>query len=133
MSIGTQPYVIREVPSLMVRVVIHHNFIRIPEPVVDEVVIVRRNAEKEVAEPEAFSMPACKPPDVLPSDASAEVPMFPRMFEVKMGIVAAGFVSHPLIVRVNVRRLWMAWPVRKAVMFWMFRWMRSPAGRLNSG
>ncbi len=49
---------------------------------------------------------AAKPPDVLRADAATEAPVFPRMIEMIVGIVASGVVSDPLIpFGVDVRGL----------------------------
>jgi len=51
-NVGAKPYVIRQIPSDVVRIFVDHDLIRIPEPVTAEAEVIRGDAEVEPAEPE---------------------------------------------------------------------------------
>src|SRR5579859_3064576 len=101
-NVGAQSDVISQIPAVMVRVIVDHDVVAIPEPVIGVVVIGGRNAEVEPAKPEAIPAAALDAELVTPADAARKAAMLPRMIEMKAGIITARFVPDPLIVRVNV-------------------------------
>lgn len=107
-DVGAQPDVIGEVPAVVVGIGVDYDVVVIPQPSVAIVVVVGRNLEKEAADVKSIAVTAAKPPDVSRADAATEAPVFPRMIEMIVGIVASGVVSHPLIrFGVDVRGLGM--------------------------
>ena len=87
----------------MVGIFVDDDVVAIPEPVVAEAEIVRRDAEIEAAEPEAAGTASREMPDVAAAEASGEVTVFPGMVEVIVNVVVAGPVADPFPVRVDVR------------------------------
>lgn len=100
----------------MIRIVIDHDRIGIPEPVVDIRIVIRRNTEIETIEPESLAIPSPQPEDMAASEPAGKTPMFPGTIQMVMRIIAAGIVPDPLVVRVNVRSLRMSCFVRKLTM-----------------
>jgi len=115
-SIRTQPYVVSEVPADVVRVIVDDDLVRIPEPVVAEVVIVCRDAEIEAVKPETIPPPASQPEDVAAPDATGEASVLPGAINVVVGIVTARIMSHPLVVCVHVRSIRMSRLIRESAM-----------------
>jgi len=104
--IGPQTSVVRQVPSIVVRIRIDHDVIAIPQPVAARVVVVWRSLKKESAHVEALAIASAQPPNVLWPNRSSETSMLPGMIQMVVRIVPPCVVSHPAIVlRVNVRRL----------------------------
>ncbi len=60
-----QPRVVSQVPSHMVRIVIDHDVVAVPQPVGAGIVIVGRSLEEKSADIEAVSIAAMQPPDML--------------------------------------------------------------------
>ena len=58
-DVDAQPDVIGQVPTHMVWVIVNHNLVRIPKPVITVVVVDWGNAEVEAAKPEAFPVSSC--------------------------------------------------------------------------
>jgi hypothetical protein len=92
----------------VVWVVVDHDVIVVPIPVVNVRDIKRGDAEVVPAKPEATRAAASEPPDIARPKASFEVAVFPRMFQVESDVVPALIVSDPFAVLVNVRSLRMA-------------------------
>ena len=105
MNVGAQPHVERQIPADVVRVVVNHDLVIVPQPVVAEAVIIRGNAEIETAEPEAVASSTAQPPNVAAANSSRKVPVLPRVIEVVVGVPRTGFVSDPFAVGVNVRSI----------------------------
>jgi hypothetical protein len=102
-NVNPQPHVIGEVPAEVVWIVINHDLVRIPEPVITKAVLVWGNAKVEAAKPEALPVPSYKPKDMAGTEPSREVPVLPRMIEMVVRIITAGVMPDPLIVRIDVR------------------------------
>jgi hypothetical protein len=107
-GIGAQPHVISQVIAFVVRVLVNHDLIAIPEPAGAEGDVEGSHAEEEAAESEALGSPSRKMPDMTGAKAAGEVSMLPGMVEVVIGVTLAGIVSYPLTVSVNVRSLRMS-------------------------
>src|SRR3954452_11102578 len=56
-SATAQPYVVAEVPASVVRVLIDHDLVTIPQPIIDEAVVVGGHAKVEALEPITLSVP----------------------------------------------------------------------------
>ena len=63
----------------MVRVVIDHNLIGVPEPVGDIVIIERRHGKIETAEPEALAIAALQMEDMTGTESACKAAMFEWM------------------------------------------------------
>lgn len=103
MHIGSKAHVVGQVPSHVVWVVIDHDRIRGPIPIGAEANVVRRHVEIKSAKPEAARPSASKTPNVAAANLTRKVPMFPRMVETIVRIIAAGIMPHPHVIRVYVR------------------------------
>lgn len=105
MAIRAEPDVIRQIPTIVVGVSVNHDVVRIPEPVAASVIVVRRNAKKEAAEPKTVPVSTRKAVDVAAADFTRETPMLKRMIEVVVRVVSTSVMPNPLIIgRVNMRR-----------------------------
>src|SRR5208283_694161 len=102
-NVCAKPDVVSEVPPDMVGVVVDHDLVTVPEPIIHEAVVVRSHTEKEAAKAESLRTTATEPVYMAGSNTTAEVAVFPRMIKVIMGIVPARVVSNPRVVTVNVR------------------------------
>lgn len=102
MNVGAQPDVERQVPADVVRVVVNHDLVTVPHPVVAEAVVIGGNAEIETAEPEAVARSAGQMPNVAAANSSGKVPVLPRVIDVVVGVSRAGLVPDPFAVGVNV-------------------------------
>jgi hypothetical protein len=109
MDIGSEPGVIREIPAWVIGVVVYHEVIAVPQPIVGVVVVVRRHAKVKAAEPEAVAASAFEAINVVSANFPAEMSVFKSPIEMVMSIVAAPVMTNPTITfRVNVRSFWMA-------------------------
>ena len=86
----------------MIGVVVYHDLIAVPEPAVTVSNIVWGDAEVEVVEPETAGAASRQMPDVTFSNAAGKVAVLPRVIEVVVGVIAAGFVPDPGTVGMDV-------------------------------
>ena len=107
MRIRAEPGIVSQVPAGVVRVVINHNLIRIPNPAIHVTDIVGSHAEIESSKPEALRPAACQSPEMALADAAFKAPVFPNMIDMVMRVIAAAIVSYPLAVGMDVGRLGM--------------------------
>jgi len=104
-AIGAKPHVVRQIPTIMVRIRVNHDVVRVPEPVRAGIVVIRCDTEVEAAEPKTVSRSTSKAIDVATPDFARETPVLERMVQMVVGIVGTSVMTNPLIiVRVNVRR-----------------------------
>ena len=101
-NVGAQPGVIGQIPAFVVWVFVDDDLIGIPEPAAAEADVVGRDAEVKAAEPEARRASASEVPNVAAAKPTGKAAMFPGMIEVVVRIIAAGVVTYPLIIRVDV-------------------------------
>src|SRR6266704_4581452 len=104
MYVGSQPGVVGEIPTIMVRVLINYNVVTVPVPVVAIRGIIVGNAEKEAAKPEPPGPATFKPEDMTWAKARGEMSMRPRMVPMEVFSMTARIVPYPTSVGVNVRR-----------------------------
>lgn len=69
----------------MVGIVIEHDLIAVPQPIVGVSVVGIRDTEKESAEPKSPGAAATESIDMAPADAARESSMFERPVEVYAG------------------------------------------------
>ena len=117
MNVGTQPLVISQIPAIVVWVLIDHDLVAIPEPVIAEVEVVCGDAEVETTKPETLPVSSSQAEDMAAAESASKASVFPRMIDVVVGIITAGIMSDPLIVRVNVGSFRMSPLVRKSAVF----------------
>ncbi len=115
MDVRAQPGVIGQVPTVMVRIVVDHDLVAIPEPAVAEVIFERGDLKVEAVEPEALHAPSPEPEDMAAPDAAREASMLPGMIEVIVRIGGAGIMSDPgVVVCMDVRGIRMRRLVAKS-------------------
>ena len=102
-DVGAETNVVGKVIAVVIGVFIDHDVVAIPPPVITESDVKRGNAEIESAEPETIGPASGEMPDVAAAEAAGEMAMLPRMVEMVVGIIAAGIVTHPLSIAVDVR------------------------------
>jgi len=108
-DVGAEPYVIRKIPTVVIRILIDHDLIGIPKPVTAEAEIVWGDVKKEAAEPEAARASPTNPPDVTATQASGKPSVCPWMIHMIVDVIASRVVADPLIVLdVNVGSTGMA-------------------------
>src|ERR1700676_3769010 len=100
MSISAQPRVVRQIPTIMVWVLIDYDRVTIPEPVIHERIVVRSDTEIGAVKPKAIPVSSRQPEDMTGSEAEGEASMFPGTIYMVMGIVTTGIMSDPPIVGV---------------------------------
>ena len=116
MDVGTEPDVVGEIPANVVRIVVDHYVVAVPEPIVTVGDIEGGNAEIESAEPEPAGTAADQAPAMAGAEASFEVSMFPGMLEMEACVVASLFVPYPLAVAMNMRGLRMAFAIAERLL-----------------
>jgi hypothetical protein len=106
-AIGAEANVVGKVPAIVVGIVVDHDLVAVPIPIVAVGIVIRCDAEIEAAEPEALAIAAGDVPDVTAANAAGETAMLPGTIEMIVGIIAAGIVADPRVVVVNVRSVGM--------------------------
>lgn len=108
MAVGAEADVVGEVPAGVVGIVEDGDLVSGPVPIVAIGVISRSDAEIEASEPETRPIAAGYAPNVAAAEAAGETAMLPRMIDVVVGIIAAGVMTDPLAVGMDVRSFGMA-------------------------
>jgi hypothetical protein len=102
-DVGAEPGVVGQVPAVVIGIGVDDDVIAVPQPVTDVIVVVGRYAEVKAIEKEAIAVASAQVVDVSAANAAGEAAVLPRMIEMVVGIVAAGIVTYPLIIVVDVR------------------------------
>jgi hypothetical protein len=97
-NVAAQSHIVGEIPAVVVGIVVDHNVVAVPEPVIAITDIKSRDAKKESAEPEAARTASAKAPPVTGAEAAFKVTMLPRMIEMEARIIAPVVVPDPLAV-----------------------------------
>jgi len=93
-------------------VVVQHDVVAVPQPVVGVVVVIGSHAPVKAAEPEAVSAPAFDAINVIATNFAAETSVFPNVVLMIVGVVAAPVMTDPVIAfSMYVRGFGMAWLV----------------------
>jgi len=87
----------------MVRIVIDHHLVAVPQPIITVVIIIGCGTEIVSPKPETVTAPALYPVNVPAAEAAIEAPVLPRMIDVIMDVFTAGIMSDPSSVPVYVR------------------------------
>jgi hypothetical protein len=95
----------------MVRIVVDHHLVLVPQPVVAVAIVIGCNTKIETAKPKTVPAPSAQAPDVFGAKAACEVPMLPRMVEVVVDISTAGIMPDPLAIGVDMRSVGMSFRV----------------------
>ena len=107
-AVGAEADVVGEIPAVVVGIFEDGDLVSGPVPIVAKGVISRRDAEIEASEPETRPIAAGDAPNVAAAEATGEAAVFPGMIEVIVGIIAAGVMTDPLAVGMDVRSFGMA-------------------------
>ena len=102
-DIGAESHVVGKVPAWVVGIVVDHDLVVRPIPVIDVVQIKRSHTEVEAVKPKAVGPASADAPDVATAEATGEAAMFEGTIEVVACVVSSSVVSNPLAVVVNVR------------------------------
>jgi hypothetical protein len=138
-DVRAEPYVICKIPTVVVRVLIDHDLIGIPEPVIAVSEIVLGDAKIKAAEPETARASSDNPPDVAATEASGKPSVLPGMIQMIVDIVTPSIVADPSIVLdINVRSRRMTGPIgdtgfdRRRRMRWGFVSGRAVRGNVSA-
>ncbi len=111
-NVRPQPRVVGKIVAGIIRVVVDHDVVSVPSPVINVDKINRGNAEVEAAEPEAIGAASFKPPYMTRTEFTGKTTVLPRAIQVVAWIVSAFIVPNPLIIIVmDVGRFRVALPV----------------------
>lgn len=93
----------------MIRILVDHDIVGTPIPVVAIAEIIGRNRKIETAEPEAARASAFDSEHMTPTEATGKSPVLPGMMEVVVRVVLPGIVSDPFVAAgMDVRSIGMA-------------------------
>jgi hypothetical protein len=107
--IGSEPGVIGEIPTWVIGIVVYHDIVAVPQPIAGVAIVVRGHVPEEATEPEMVPVSAFEAINVVATNFSAEVPVFPYVILMITSVVAAPVMTDPLIaVSMNVRGFGMA-------------------------
>ena len=101
--VGAESRIVGKIPAFVIRIVVDHDVIVVPIPIINVAEIEGSYAEVISAEPEAAGRATTQAPDVTRSDSSLESAMLPGAVKVESGIATAIGVADPLVVLVDVR------------------------------
>jgi hypothetical protein len=113
-NVAAQSHIVGEIPAVVVGIVVDHNVVAVPQPVIAVTGIKSRDAKKESAEPEAARTASAKAPPVTGAEAAFKVTMLPRMIEMEARIIASVVVPDPLAVVMDVGSFGMPFAVAEA-------------------
>lgn len=108
MHIGSQPYVIGQIPSVMIGIRIDHDIVGIPNPTGAIVVIIGGHAEEVRPGPEVVPCTAAQSVYMAAADFAGEAAVFPWTVHMIMRIAGAGVADPLIVLGVDVRRVWMS-------------------------
>src|SRR5580658_4853928 len=100
-DVGAQPYVVRQIPAIMVGVFVDDDLIAVPEPVTAEAEVESGHTEVEAAKPEAARTASGDAPHVAAAEAAGEVAVLPGMIEVESGVSRSSVMTDPGAVVVD--------------------------------
>ena len=111
--VNASPGVVGQVEAQIVRILIDHDRIGIPEPVSHVRVVLGRDAKVRTSEPEAGWTAALQPKHMTRPEPQRKASMFPWMVQMIAPLVAAHIVTHPLPIAVHMGRIGMSLLVAK--------------------
>lgn len=102
MNVSSEPYVVSEIPAIMIRIFVNDDLVGIPKPVGAVIDIGGCHAEVEATEPESRRASAGQPERMPFPDTPCEMAVLPGTVKMVARVRAAGLVAYPLIVLVYV-------------------------------
>ena len=102
-NVGSQSHVVCEIPPWVIRVVVEHEIVRVPQPIVHIADVTGKHTEIKTVEPKAPGASAGEAENMARSEAAGETAMFERTVQVKSWVVAANVVTYPGVSAVDVR------------------------------
>jgi hypothetical protein len=108
MNVSAQAYVIGEIPAVVVGVVVNHDVVAVPIPVISVGKVKRGDAEVEAAKPETAGIPTLDPPPMSATEATLKPAILPRVIQVEAVVIPSPIVTNPFAVVVDVRGFGMA-------------------------
>jgi hypothetical protein len=94
--VGPQPDVVSQIVAHIIRIVVNHDVIAVPEPVIDISKIGVCDREVETAKTKAVRIASTQPPNMSCTNGAGKVPVLPRT--VKMVTRVMSFMAYPTIV-----------------------------------
>ena len=113
----------------MIGIFIDDDRIAFPVPIRGVIVIVRGDAEVEIAEPEAVAASAAEAVNMAAAKAAGEAAVLPRAIDVIVGIIATGIVTDPSVVVMDVRGLRVIGPIAERAIIFLSAGFRRPTFR----
>jgi hypothetical protein len=101
-EVGAQSDVVGEIPAFVVGVIVDHDVVAVPIPVVAVGEVKWGDAEVEAAKPETAGIATLNAPPVSAAKTALKMAVLPGMIEVKAPVVTTTFVTNPFPVVVDV-------------------------------
>lgn len=98
------PRVVGQIPAWVVGIFVDHDGVVAPVPIIHVVVVVRRDTEIKIVEPEAIAISSAKAVLMAAAKAAGEAAVFPWMIKVIVFVTPAGIMADPRVIVVDVRR-----------------------------
>jgi len=83
MNVSAKPYVIRQIPTLVVGVVIDHNVVAVPQPAITESHVRRCDVPVPSVEPKTSGATTAEVPNMVATESAGEVSVLPRFVEMQ--------------------------------------------------
>ena len=112
MHISPEPHVIGQVPANVIRIVIDHDLVRVPQPSIAEGDVRRGYVPRPSVEPETRRAAACDVPHMARAKAAAEMPMLPGVIQVIVRIILPRVMSNPMVGVIDMRSIRMSGLIR---------------------
>jgi hypothetical protein len=131
--VGAQPNVVSQIVAYIVGIVVNHDVITVPEPIVDITKIRVCDRKEEAAKAKTVGITSTQPPNMACTDGAGKAPMLPRAVKMVTDIVP--LMAYPTIVFcVDMRRFRMAFRIPVRVRCWLVRnrtrcWVRRSMSR----
>ena len=124
-NVGSQPYVVRQIPAIVIRIFVDYDLVSAPVPAIAVAEVVGRNTKIETSEPEALAISALNTPYMIFAKSTCKVAALPGVIQVVVRIVGPAVMPNPFVVRVHVRRVRMSCliAVMLRLLDGMFRWV----------
>jgi hypothetical protein len=101
--VDAESWIVGKIPAIVIRIIVDHDVIVVPIPIINITEIEGSYAEVISSEPEAAGPSAAQAPHVARSESALEAAMLPGMVKVESGIATAIVVADPLVILVDVR------------------------------
>ena len=101
--VDAESWIVGKIPAIVIRIIVDHDVIVVPIPIIDITEIEGSYAEVISSEPEAAGPSAAQAPHIARSESALEAAMLPGMVKVESDIATAIGVADPLVILVDVR------------------------------